>query len=180
MANFKEIVTKAIIGKGKKTFTKNYSLVPEVSANTVLGCWVINHNFNGSLSDDKILINGNFDVNIWYSHDNDTKTSVINKNISYQEVVKINTKENMNIDTLTSEKEIIVRSLKQPSCTNVKLNDGNIEYTIDYELGIEVIGDTKVKIAVENDEEQWEIITDKEDEQLINDEIDKNVTEEFL
>ncbi|MBQ7140887.1 MAG: outer spore coat protein CotE [Bacilli bacterium] len=43
MASFKEIVTKAVIGKGKKTFTTTNSVTPDCVANTILGCWVINH-----------------------------------------------------------------------------------------------------------------------------------------
>lgn len=42
---FKEIVTKAVIGKGKKYFKNNYNLLSENNANTILGCWVINHVF---------------------------------------------------------------------------------------------------------------------------------------
>lgn len=43
MASFKEIVTKAVIGKGKKQFTDNLSLQALNTPTTVLGCWVINH-----------------------------------------------------------------------------------------------------------------------------------------
>lgn len=43
MALFKEIVTKAVIGKGKKLFKDNYSLEVENAPTTILGCWVINH-----------------------------------------------------------------------------------------------------------------------------------------
>ena len=46
LSAFKEIVTKAIIGKGKKFFKNNYSVEAKEATN-VLGCWVINHNFNG-------------------------------------------------------------------------------------------------------------------------------------
>ena len=44
---FKEIVTKAVIGKGKKTFTTTNSVTPDCAASTILGCWVINNNFKG-------------------------------------------------------------------------------------------------------------------------------------
>ena len=40
---YKEIVTKAVIGKGKKYFKNSYNLLAEHNANTILGCWVINH-----------------------------------------------------------------------------------------------------------------------------------------
>lgn len=43
MAVFKEIVTKAIVGKGKKYFKNNYSIKADDNPSTVLGCWVINH-----------------------------------------------------------------------------------------------------------------------------------------
>ena len=43
MASFKEIVTKAVIGKAKKTSSNEFLLTPEEAPNTVLGCWVINH-----------------------------------------------------------------------------------------------------------------------------------------
>ena len=43
MSSFKEIVTKAVIGKAKKTSSNTFSLEPEEIPNTVLGCWVINH-----------------------------------------------------------------------------------------------------------------------------------------
>ena len=43
MGSFREIVTKAVIGKGKKLFSNNYTLIPEEIPTTILGCWVINH-----------------------------------------------------------------------------------------------------------------------------------------
>ncbi len=43
MASFKEIVTKAVVGKGKKYFKNNYSIEVQDKPTTVLGCWVINH-----------------------------------------------------------------------------------------------------------------------------------------
>ena len=53
MAIYKEIVTKAIIGKGKKDFKDIYTITPEIVPTTVLGCWVINHNFKGYPSNGK-------------------------------------------------------------------------------------------------------------------------------
>ena len=43
MAYFKEIVTKAIIGKGKKTTNVEHIIDTDDNINTILGCWVINH-----------------------------------------------------------------------------------------------------------------------------------------
>jgi len=76
---YKEIVTKAVIGKGKKYFKNNYTITTETTPTTVLGCWVINHKFKGYKSGDKIGVDGSYDVNIWYSYEGDSKTTVVNK-----------------------------------------------------------------------------------------------------
>ncbi len=165
MAIYKEIVTKAVIGKGKKDYSDTYTITPEIEPSTVLGCWIINHNFKGYPEDGKIIIEGSFDVNIWYSYNNDTKTNVINKKINYSDTSSIKAKDKSDI---TPDTEVIVRSLKQPTVSNVEIKDGNIVFTIDKELGIEIIGDTKAKILVEEDEEPWEIIGEDVDKQIDN------------
>lgn len=170
---YKEIVTKAVIGKGKKYFKNNYNLVTENNANTILGCWVINHEFKGYVSGNKVVIDGKFDINIWYSFDNDKKTEVASKSISYSETVNVKTKNGTSING----SDIIVRVLKQPSCSNVNSKEDVIDFDIEKELGIEVVNDEKVKIAIEEDEEPWEIIDEEEDALK---EIDKEVKEEFI
>jgi spore coat protein E len=176
VGTYREIVTKAVIGKGKKYFKNVYSLKTEVLPSTVLGCWVINHKFKGYQSGEKIMIDGSFDVNIWYSYDSDSKTGVVSKRIDYSETVSIKTKEENDLNT---DNEIIVRTLKQPNCTRVEIKDGEIEFEIEKELGIELVGDTKVKISVEDDEEPWEVIEDEVTDE-VDKEIDDSVNENYL
>ena len=176
MSTFKEIVTKAVLGKGKKIYKNTYTVNTETKPDTVLGCWVINHKFEGKEVSGKIEINGSFDVNLWYSYDNDTKTSVITKNIPYTEVVSVNQKESTDSNT----KDIIVRCLKGPSCISAKEKDNSIEVEIEKELGVEIVGDTKVKIAIEEDEEPWDEITEEQDEEKALEDIDKEVNTDYL
>ena len=89
MSNYKEIVTKAVIGKGKKYFKNKYSVKSEVVPSTILGCWIINHKFKGYVQGDDVVVDGSFDINIWYSYDNDTKTNVINETIKIPIIAKI-------------------------------------------------------------------------------------------
>lgn len=184
MANFKEIVTKAVIGKGKKTFVTNHSITPEVEPSTILGCWVINHNFKGYKTGNSINVEGSFDVNIWYSCMNDSKTEVIRQTTNYQENVIVPRKSESDI---SSNEEVIVRSLRQPSCVKAEIIDGNINYTIEKELGIEIVGDTKVKIAIDENEDPWEEIGENESQttaenftEEIEQAIEEQVEEEFL
>lgn len=151
-------MTKAVIGKAKKTSSNDFSLEPEEKPNTVLGCWVINHSFTGSKnSNGGVNISGAFDVNVWYSYEGDSKTAVTTKRFSYTDSMNVPLKENSNI---TSASEIIVRCLRQPTVSNVSASDGVVHLTIEKELGVEVVGDTKVKISVEDDEDDYEEIFD--------------------
>ena len=168
---YKEIVTKAIIGKGKKYFKNNYSIEVSNNPSTVLGCWVINHKFKGYKSGDKIGVDGSFDVNIWYSYENDSKTTVLNEKIEYNDLFNVTVKEPVENDT-----DIIVRSLKQPTCSKVNVENGVISFDIEKELGVEIVGETKMKIAVEDDEEPWEDIMDDD----VMEEIDNNIKENYI
>ncbi len=175
MPLFKEIVTKAVIGKGKKLFKDNYSIEIENMPTTILGCWVINHKFKGYKANEKIGVSGSYDVNIWYSYDNDSKTAVVNKNISYDDLFNVKLRENAD---LSSDTDIIVRTLKQPNCSGVNINGKSILFDIEKELGVEVVGETKVKIAIEEEEDPWDEI----DDELSNKDIEEidNINDNFI
>ena len=172
--NYKEIVTKTVIGKGKKTFKNDYEIELERKADTVLGCWVINHNLKGIKDGDYIKINGSYDINIWYSYDNNTKTDVVSKKMFYEEKVRVRVKDNSYLD---DDSEIIIRSLKNPMCVDVFSDDKKIKYTISKELGIEIVGDQKIRIPVSNNEDDYDVIIDEDE---VNKEIDKSVKEDYL
>jgi spore coat protein E len=175
---YREIVAKAVVGKGKKLFKNSYSVTPEADVDTVLGCWVINHKFNGTEKNDKILIKGSCDANIWYSYDNDTKTAVITKTLDYNEEVQVNLKEDM---PLSANREIIIRALKQPNCTKVNVKDDVIELIVEKELGIEIVGETKLKVEIETEEEPWEELSEEvEVTEEVEREIEENIEENFI
>ena len=173
MSTYKEIVTKTVIGKGKKYFNNKYSLETNENPTTILGCWVINHKFNGNMQNNDVMVNGSFDVNIWYSYDNNTKTNVINDTIKYNDLINIKSKLNTNKDS-----EIIVKALKQPECINATINGNKIDFDIEKELGIEVVGDDKIKILTEDNEEEWTNLNDLDEK--VSEEIDKSVNEKNI
>lgn len=175
MSSYREIVTKAVLGKGKKIFNHSHFVNVNNTPSNVLGCWVINHNFKGNKEGSVITVTGSYDINIWYSYDNDTKTQVIKETNNYSEVVRLREREEE-----TTNEEIIVRSLKQPSCVKVDIDGNSINYTIEKELGIELVGDIKMKVEANDDEDPWdEIVEEKQEDEEIDKKIDE-VNEEFL
>ena len=68
--------------------------------------------------------------------------------------------------------------MKQPTCISAK-EDGNvINLEIEKELGLEIIGDTKVKIASVEEEDNWDILDDSEDNEI--DKINTNYLNEEI
>ena len=172
MANYREIISKAVISKGKKTFHESDKITVNNNPSTILGCWVINHKYDGVKQNNKIVINGSFDVNIWYSYDNDTKTDVVKETHTYTETVNMKS-----IDTDYDNLGIVIRSLTDPKCTNVNILDSTINYVVDLELGIELVGDVKVKVAVDDNVDEYEQILD---ESSVDKEIDETVNPDYL
>ena len=166
MSNYKEIVTKAVVGKGKKTTIDNRTVELNNNPSTILGCWVINHNFEGVKENDSIKVKGSFDTNIWYSKDDNTNTEVYKDTVSYEEIIPIK-----KLEDFDGQDEIIVRTIKQPTVTKAELKDGKLEYSIEKTIAAELVGDTKIKIGVEELNE----IDDP-----ISDEIDQEVNEDFI
>ena len=160
--NYKEIVTKAVIAKGKKNSTNKYTLETEEVPNTILGCWVINHTFNGTNLGNKVLVSGSFDVNVWYSYDNDSKTAVSTQKFNYSDTMRLN------VVDVSSSNEVIVKSIQQPTVSDVSIKDGIVNLNINKELGIEIVGDTKIKVPVEDLDDDYVELTDDE-------EVDKEV-----
>ena len=142
MTSYKEIVTKAVVGKAKKITHNEYHLIPDEIPNTILGCWVINHYFNGTNSNGSVLVKGSFDINVWYSYDNDTKTKVNTQRFSYDDLMQISLKDDA---TLDDKSEIIVRSLKQPNVTDVDILNNEVVLNVEKELGIDLITLAKIQ-----------------------------------
>ena len=166
MANYKEIVTKTVIGKAKKTSKNEVKIKPEQKPNTVLGCWVINHTFSGENDKGLVKLNGTYDINVWYSYDSDHKTAVTTKTYSYTDSMNVPIKSNA---VLTDKSEIIVRSLKQPTVSDIKVVDDEVVLTIEKELGVEVVGEAKIKVSIEDDEDDYEeIVDDTEIDNIVN------------
>lgn len=165
MASYKEIVTKAVVGKAKKNSISKFVVRPEENPDTILGCWVINHSFEGKNNNGAVAIDGAFDVNVWYSYNNDTKTAVATKRFNYTDKMNIRLKDG---SSLNNSSEIIVRSLNQPTVTEVYIDNGAVNLSIEKELGVEVVGNTMIKVTVEEDPDEYEVIEDFDEESVDN------------
>ena len=101
---------------------------------------------------------------------------VANKKVEYNDTFNVRLR---NQADLSDETDIIVRTLYQPNCSDVRIDGNKISFTIEKELGVEIVGETKMKIAIEEEEDPWDVIEDDVKEEDLE-KIDEEVQEEYL
>lgn len=167
MSEIREIVTKAIVAKGKKSINLSHSIETSIHPYSILGCWIINHQYEAYKENDLVYITGSFDINIWYSMENNTKTDVLRENVNYKKDIK--TKQIVE-DYLEHSDDVLIKVLKQPTATNAKIYDGKIDIDVTFDILAEVLGETKMQVTVFKDMTNYEDVDDP----------DIEVNEDFL
>lgn len=165
MSEYREILAKAVVGRGNKNYITNHEIETEKEVSKTLGCWIINHQYIPYIIDDKtVKIEGSFDVHIWYAYDKDLETGLIKKTINYQEVLPFRMKPGEVIGINNELKGFMV---KYPTCINMSLNENKINVVVEKEFTIDAIGETKLKVQVtRSGDEAW--LLETEIEQAIN------------
>lgn len=150
---YREIVTRAVVGKGRLFNTSEAIVKPDQNPSKVLGCWIINHYYVSSIEENKIMAKGKYDLHIWYGFNNDTDTFVHKQTIDYIEEYSVRMK---NGEILSVDQELITKSIKYPTCNSLSLNDdGQISVKIEKELAVDVIGEATLRVQVTQMDEAW-------------------------
>lgn len=171
MGEYREIITKAVVAKGRKFTQSNHTICPAHSPTSILGCWIINHRYEAKKVGKTVEVHGKYDINTWYSYNDNTKTEVVTECVSYTDVVKLKYRDN---DVL-EDNEIIVRVLQQPNCVEAVIspNGNKIIVNVEREFLCEVIGETKVCVAInpegcQGEEDEWGMDVDDEEFEELN------------
>jgi Outer spore coat protein E (CotE). len=149
--NIREIMTKAVVAKGNVKNEKTYSIKTEKEASSVLGCWIINHDFKSFIEQDHLFVEGTYDINLWYAPKDGTNSEVYIHTINYKDELVL-TKE----DDIILDKTFITRahSVISPTCKTADVIATNkIEILIEKEFNCDVIGDTFIFVEVLNSKE---------------------------
>lgn len=149
---YREIVTKAVIGKGK--ISNNFEVIvnPENKVSKVLGCWVINHYFVSNYDSGRVYAKGRYDVHIWYGFNGDTETIIHKQTVDYFEEFNLKLKNDVDIN---ENNEYVIKCVKYPCCSGLSLmNDGNISIKVEKELNLDIIGEAKLKVQI-SESEDW-------------------------
>lgn len=160
--NYREIVANAVCGRGSKYSQTTYTIRPANRPSTIGGCWVMNHTCDAELVGDYVEVRGRCDINVWYSYNGNSETGVAKDTVSYVEQIALR-----DLDTKSSPegKEVEVHVLQSPNCLDATVtgNGSEILVRVEKELGVEVLGQTKLCVVTCD-------ITEKKEEDYMDDE----------
>lgn len=156
-SKIRTIITNAVCGEATETFhTTIYITTEDRKPSKILGCTIKNTEILESSFDEispkkmDVTVNGKFEVHVWYEANGDTKVA---KNI-------IQFSENMQLDKIEDNKyynkHVLAWINKNPNTlgTMVINKDGKpaISVEVEYEIGVEVIGEARLNIVSCNNE----------------------------
>ena len=161
----REIITKAVIGKGHLKSNEKYIIQLDNSIDHVLGCWIVGHEYEAFIKNYKLYVKGHFDINLWYALENEQQSKVHVQKIEYNENLPISTKEDVDFK---NEIMLICTCPMQPVCLEAKkIEDYQVEIIVEKTMHVDIVGETKISIEISDKKEIW-------------DEIDESINTSFL
>ncbi|HLR75553.1 MAG TPA: outer spore coat protein CotE [Virgibacillus sp.] len=146
---YREIITKAVCGKGRKYSKATHTISPTHRPSSILGCWVINHKYHAKkTSKDAVEIHGSYDINIWYSYHDNTKTEAMTERVTYSETIPLSVKDD---HCISDDYDVVAKVTQQPNCLECTIRKKGHKIAVEVERGfvVKVIGETKVFVRVD-------------------------------
>ncbi|TCS93803.1 outer spore coat protein CotE [Hazenella coriacea] len=145
---YRQVVTKAVVGKGRRFSQVTHSIQPPENIHTILGAWVINHKYECSKVGESAEVRGSYDINIWYSTKGNTKTDVVKETVHYAEQVPLGYYDR---NAHESSVEVSTVVTQAPNCVEASISPQEhkaVHVRVEKELVVEMIGETKICVAV--------------------------------
>ncbi len=143
----REIITKAVCGKGRKFSQVTHTVTPPNKPTSILGAWIINHQYESVRSADGIEVVGTYDINIWYSYNRNSQTDVAKETVSYSEVVPLSY---LDPKHRASTVEVSADATQEPNCVEatISASGGGVVIRVEREFEVEMVAETKVCVMV--------------------------------
>lgn len=144
----REIITKAVCGKGRKFSTVTHTVTPPHHPTSILGAWIINHQYEAAKAGNGVEVIGSYDINIWYSYDKNSQTDVAKETVTYAELVPLSYVDPRH---RSSTEEVAAEATQEPNCVEatVSSNGSNVIIRVEREYAVEMIAETKVVVVVD-------------------------------
>lgn len=143
----REIISRAVCGNGRKFSQLIHSVHTPHPPSNILGAWVMNHQCSASYQHEAVQVDGSYEMNIWYSYDNQTKTDVAKEHVRYTDHVPLSFLDHKHFHQTAS---VYADTVQHPTCVEavVHREDGSVQLTVELELQAELHAETKLCVVV--------------------------------
>lgn len=144
----REIITKAVCGKGRKFSTVTHTVTPPHHPSSILGAWIINHQYEAVRSGDGIEVIGSYDLNIWYAYSKNSQTDVAKETVSYVDRIPLSY---VDPKHRASTEEVTAEAVQEPNCVEASIGSGGsvCHIRVEREFAVEMVAETKVTVIVD-------------------------------
>lgn len=144
----REIITKAVCGKGRKFSTVTHTVTPPHHPSSILGAWIINHQYEATRAGNGVEVIGSYDINIWYSYDKNSQTDVAKETVTYAEIVPLSYVDPRH---RSATEEVSAEATQEPNCVEatVSTNGSSVIIRVEREYAVEMVAETKVVVVVD-------------------------------
>lgn len=142
---YREILTKAIIAKGEKEFLDIHEEKTNKNLSKALGCWVINHCYKAIKNNNQIIIEGSYDVYLWFGYEKDSKCDLVKYTQQFSDEIPYTLTDSVQLDDNIEIKSFV---LKQPVCVAMSFKEDTIFTKIERKYSVDLVGETKLTIKV--------------------------------
>jgi spore coat protein E len=142
---YREIITKAVCGKGRKFSQVSHTVTPSNAPTSILGAWIINNRYEAVLSSNGVEVVGTYDINIWYSYDRNSKTDVAKETVSYVDIVPLNYLDKKH---KAATAEVYAAAVQEPNCVEASIHGAGVGIRVEREYRVEMTAETKVFVVV--------------------------------
>ncbi|SFJ50314.1 outer spore coat protein CotE [Thermoflavimicrobium dichotomicum] len=144
---YRQIITKAVCGKGRKFSQATHSIRPPENIYNILGAWIINHKYDCSKVGEVVEVRGSYDINIWYSTKGNTKTDVVKETVHYVEQVPLSYYDRHSREATV---QVSAAATQAPNCVEASIaaQSDLVMVRVEKEFVVEMVGETKVCVPV--------------------------------
>lgn len=138
----KEILTKAVLSKGKIDSNEVVNIELKQDVSKLVGCWIINNQYLPIVENNELFLEGEYDIHLWYAINNDKDSLLEKKTCPYK--IKFEFDGKINCDEL----DFKVYCNEYPHCLNMEIKDGKPALNVSQKYSVDAIGETKFMVDV--------------------------------
>lgn len=181
MGALRQIFVKAVCARGRETCERTHRFRAKYHPEEILGARVTNATCRASLQGEEVVVNGSYDVHVWYAY----HTADDGRGSRKDTAVAVQTFDfstPIAVESLTDDlggvahPEVRVRSVRTPRVKDCVIDaDGVIHVTVQDGYGVQVVGETALWVPVyagvgedelmkKSDDDLWEALQDAEED----------------